>query len=278
MDRALGQAPLASLPSTREIEIRLANHINRERRRCGLDDIEARDRLTDVAHDRSIMLASLQPGQATPSAKTAQAEIHAAGIASSSAHEFLARTFDIDDVASELFGRFGYRAAILSPRTTHMGLGVHRARASKGSEYFVSQLFVSVPAALTIADAQKVVQAMLRGRRGLVVDSELQASAEIAARNHAADVPAERVIDDTTRELRRKRTQFMYAKIQIWEGADIADFRPTAELSNEKLRHYGLSLARGMNEETGEKEFSLVLILAELKSGTTKSGADMKHH
>ena len=259
------QTPLATIPSTREIAIRLALRINAERRRCGLDDIAV-----DPAIDR---VADARPA----SAPVARQRLIASGLQTSSVYQFKARAFDIDEVVRELFESFDYRAALLSPRTTHMGLGIARARAGKGSEYFVTQLFASVPGALTLTDVRQAVVARLQRRRGLLADSELALQAERTARELAAGIGVETAVDRATRDLRRKRTRFMTARIQVWNGADVGDFRLTREARDREVRHFGLGVARSSDQGERAGEFTVVLILGEEKEGQVESGSSLGH-
>lgn len=265
LSRAGKRARLATVASTREMAIRLASRINAERRRCGLDAIGVDTTIESVTSERPVNAAA------------ARRRLIATGVQTSSVYHFTARTFHIDDVVRELFESFDYRAALLSPRTTHMGLDVVRARAGKGSEYVVTQLFASIPSALTLADVRQAVTARLQRRRDLVLDSELATQAALAARTIAADTSVETVVDQATRDLRRKRTRFATAKIQVWTGADVGDFRLTREADNRKARHFGLGVARAAKDGDRAGEFTVVLILAELKGGTTRSGASLEH-
>ena len=185
---------LAGIPSTQELEIRLANRINRERRRCGLDDIQLHDRLATIAQSYSQDVAeSGQSRDARPPTRATD-RIYRAQIENASVYEYVARAFSIDDVVDELFADFGYRAAILSPRTTHLGLGIRTAQAGTSSEYFMTQLFISVPSALTMDDVRKAVLARLQSRRELVTDSTLSQQAETTARDIAGGMPVETAV------------------------------------------------------------------------------------
>lgn len=259
--------PASTGGSTKTLAAEMAASINRERRRCGLWDIPQDQTLTAVARAHSQAMA--EKGrifhQAEGRIAPARERVQKAGLHTSVVHEFVARSYSLDEIKAELLNRFDFRAAMLSESTTHMGVGIVLQKSGNDTQVFVTEIFVSVPAAVTEKGVAAAVKRRIDRMRRLVIDSQLAQSAAQAAQALRDGVAANTVVDRTIRELKQVNRTFGGVNILIWKIADVRDFQPDAALFHQNVTHGGIAVMRGRDSSDKAGDFHVVVIIAERK-------------
>lgn len=248
----------------------IAERINRERERCGLDRVTVHVGLGDVArmHSRG-MLRTRRLGHTSADTRTPSERARTALVDAGAVHQFLARTYALHDVQSELMHHAEYRLALLSPTITHVGIGIARESGVAQPELFLTQLFVGVPDAVTVDQVRRVVATRMNEERSFTMDGQLALSAQRAAEALASGTQVDLVVDHTVYYLRRLKTEFRDTKIHVWNGIDISDFQPGSPLFEASYDHIGVGVARGSSSDrTRAGSFHLVIVLGRKPSAT----------
>ncbi|MCB9557567.1 MAG: hypothetical protein H6707_15775 [Deltaproteobacteria bacterium] len=141
--------------SRQELERRIADLVDEQRRRVGLADLVRLDNLSAVARRHSERMRDERfVGHVTPNGEQPQDRLRAANIAFSVARENVARAYSAEEAMSELMNSPAHRANILAQDIDAIGVGVAIERRPDVPVLFVSQEFIKQP--LQVAPAEFV--------------------------------------------------------------------------------------------------------------------------
>lgn len=160
-----------------------------------------------------------------------------------------------------LMGSPGHRAAILSPESTQLGVGVVRRARGKSADYFATELFASPPAPVDAVGARtRTREAVMKRVAGRRVDRGLEAVAQSVAvdlaRGALKGADANRV---TSRRIRDKKIKVGALLAVMGSGPHPERIGKDKQVGRKDLLRVGIGVARGMRDGAPTL-FSVVLL------------------
>jgi uncharacterized protein YkwD len=179
-------ATAAPIASTAEAEKRIFELANKERRKHGLEPLKWDDKAAEIARAHSLeMAADKYVAHHSPKTGSTGDRATRGGLGTPLLLENLARAYSPEEAHHGLMGSPGHRANLLSPKVTHLGVGVAPGESfPRQREIYVTQLFFrSSPkvdkdyARLQVLDAVKA-RRKAQNRTQVVPDPRLQEIAQ----------------------------------------------------------------------------------------------------
>lgn len=262
------EAPLASL---QDAPARLLELINRDRAQLGLAALALDAELGEVAarHSRD-MLEHGFVGHTSPNTGSAAERVQAAGIRTGTVLENIGRGYSLEEVHDGLMASPGHRDNVLSPRVTHVGVGLVRDGDADHPALLVTQVFIRRASPIDLDDgARELLDALnqarkARGRPVLSTDSALGELATTGARRYFAEpqLAQQSLVQELNRQLGKQRLPYeqLATVMVVVDGLDQAASLEAALES--RATHVGIGLAQGNRPDGVDHAIAVILLLA----------------
>ncbi|MDW8247496.1 MAG: CAP domain-containing protein [Sandaracinaceae bacterium] len=238
-----------------EVEAKLLDYIQEERRKVGLGPIERSRQLDAVARAHAIDMRDRRSiSHFSPTTGSPFDRVRAAGIASGLVLENVGRGYSSYEIHQGFRASPGHFANIIHPGINSVGIGVVTEDEGETRRAFiVAEVFVRFPREINVDEArEKVKQRLLEIRRmrgGLPfsVDPQLQAKAEEMVQRYFRDSTEDMkgIVDRFTLESLRGITGFR--RVTAWMAAvgDLAQTEVFEGIGGEDADRIGIGVAQG---------------------------------
>jgi uncharacterized protein YkwD len=251
-----------------EAEALMRELVNRDRAKYGLGPLALAQDVSAVARAHSEeMHQTGVVAHVSPRTGSAADRVQAAGIHTSLVLENIARAYGVSEAEEGLMNSPGHRANLLSPRATHIGIGIVFGEEVAGRrEMFVTQVFTRVPPPITATEARNRIHEKIARRGGVAHDESLSVLAQQYADGLVAGEPAARLSAQTSQKLAPFGVRFRKVATSVVAVNDIETFDAQEAFAEAGITHYGLGVAQGTHPELGEHTLYIVLLLAQSRS------------
>ena len=241
--------------------------VNRDRKKHGLPPLERSAEVTAVSRAHSVeMKETGVVAHISPTTGSAADRVRAAKIRTSVVLENVARAYGVAEAQDGLMNSPGHRANLLSDLVTHVGIGiVFGEETDNRREMFVTQVFTRVPPVTTPKQAKKRLHAMLRATRDVAWDKALATLAQEYADNLASGMSANTAARNTSKKLDDLANRYRRVTSGVTTVVDVESFDSEAVLSDQRITHYGLGVAKGTHKELGDNALFIVVLLGQAR-------------
>lgn len=270
-DHVVVAPPASGEQDPRTVERELLVLLNGARRRARLPPLEAMEALGQVAraHSREMVDAGYM-GHRSPRHGDAGDRLRRAGIQSGVVLENIGRAYSAREIHDGLMASPGHRANILSPRITHVGVGVASETEGGRMAFVATEVFVRVSERLDLSRAPSRLleginaRRQALGRRPVRLDASLsqraQAGAEAFFRGGGQPPGQEAVLDEVNESLRRFSLAYSRIGAVMAIVTAVDDAAALEPVLDEGPQVVGIGLAQGDRPDLG-RVIAVVVVL-----------------
>lgn len=263
-------APPPALPSdapaltASQAEQEIVKLINADRRAVGLPALTWDDRVAAVARSHSEEMKDTQVvAHDSPRTGTGADRLRAAGIRTRSELENVGRGHSVAAVHAAFMASPSHRAAILSPVSTHVGIGIVYDQTDSDRVLYVTEMFIRVRPRIDPGQAADLVAQRIIALRPVAVDPRLRTIAQSYAEGLAAGKSRDELAQPMGQRLDELRGDFKGVRIAMTVEDDLASIDGKQLLGDGQPSAIGVGVAQGHHPELGDNAIWIVVLMAE---------------
>ncbi len=240
------------------------NALNSDRERFGLLALVPDPQLAAIARAHSEEMRDKRYfAHLSPTTGLSSDRLAAAGYRSRTSAENIALNDSLGEAESSLLGSIGHRVNILSPASTHVGLGVARRTEHGRLEWHVTQLFATPVEHLDPDRAAAQILSSINAKRAAAGQPGLRADADLAAiaqRNAAAAAAGD--LEGLARRVGKQVREFdpRSAAISVHAVYGIEPFEPPPAMLEPTMTAIGVGVVQSDTDLHGR--IGIILIAA----------------
>lgn len=255
-----------------EVEAALLELTNRDRRAAGLAALAPDDYAAAVARAHSQEMRDTGVvTHVSPTQGDLGARIKRAGLVTPLALENVARSSSAREAHQNLMDSPGHRANLLSPKATHVGIGVALGDEVSGQrEVYVTEVFIRKGPAIDVVEARVEAARALGAARAAAKappateDPALTRIAQAYASGLAAGQPDAVLSARAGAELDRLSEPYSRVVTEINVVMEVREAIREAAV-DPRARAFGIGLAQGRHPEMGEGALFVVTLMAQIR-------------
>jgi uncharacterized protein YkwD len=245
--------------------------INQERATLGLSALALDAEASEVAsaHCRDMRDHGFV-GHTSPTTGSAAQRVSAAGIRTGTVLENIGRGYGLEEVHQGLMSSPGHRDNVLSPRVTHVGVGLVQEGEADHPSFLVTQVFIRRASPIDLDAAPgELLEALnrerkARGQATLSRDATLDDAAAAGARRYFAEPKQaqQSLVQDVNDKLGKLRLPYkkLATVMVVVDGLDQA--ASVAAAAEAKASHVGIGIAQGTRPDGIENAIAVIMLLA----------------